>query len=82
MPKKGGKKGGKKGKKGGKKKGAAGGGVQIEIREPPEDAVRRLMKTYDRLNKDENRRVCTDLKRAMQHAIDHEQLLTRVWIVL
>ncbi|XP_075240124.1 uncharacterized protein LOC142335483 isoform X2 [Convolutriloba macropyga] len=78
MPKKGGKKGGKKGKKGGKKKGAAGGGVQIEIREPPEDAVRRLMKTYDRLNKDENRRVCTDLKRAMQHAIDHEQLLTRM----
>ena len=38
MPKKGGKKGGKKGKKKGKK------GDEIEIGQPPEEAVKKLMK--------------------------------------
>ncbi|XP_063722989.1 uncharacterized protein LOC134851039 [Symsagittifera roscoffensis] len=72
MPKKGGKKGGKKGKKKGKK------GDEIEIGQPPEEAVKKLMKVYDRLSKEENRRVCSDLKRAMQHHIDAEQILTRL----
>ena len=45
MPKKGGKKGGKKGKKGkGKKK----SGDEIEIREPPGEAVKRLLKAQFR----------------------------------
>ena len=71
------KKGGKKGKKGGKKRKKKSGN-EIEIREPPGEAVRRLLKAYEAIGKDEHRRVCVDLRKLMRSHVENEVLLTRV----